>query len=269
MKVKKAAAYLRKKISTQKPAVGVIMGSGLTDSMPSLRDKITLPYEKIPGFMKTTVEGHKGELIFGRCRRQDLVIMRGRFHYYEGMPMNCIAMPIRILSFLGVKTLIVTAAVGSMKKKIKPGDLMILTDHINFMGSNSLIGNYSKEFGEMFPDMSKPYDRRLSDFAFKTARRNSFRIHRGVYFAVSGPSYETSAEVKAYRMLGGDVVGMSVVPEVTAARQLGMKVVGICWVSNFASGISPETLEHKEVLELGKIVSPKIKMIIEETLAEV
>ena len=265
-KIQKAIKWINTKTKNRKPLTAIITGSGLSDCLPPLTNKISLPYKNIPGFPTTTVKGHKGELVFGNYKGKQIVIMRGRFHFYEGHKMSFIALPIRILAFLGVKNLIVTAAVGSLHKSIKPGDLVLLKDHINMTGDNPLIGNYDEAFGAMFPDMSNPYDKELLKFASKTVKKLKIKAKTGVYFAVSGPTYETAMEVKLYSKLGGDVVGMSVVPEVIAARQLKINVLGIAWVSNFTTGISKQIIEHKEVLELGSKVSVKIKALIEAVL---
>ena len=261
-----AAAWLKARTRGRKPSVAIIAGSGLADALPGLEDKLVISYEKIPGFPRTTVKGHKGELIFGRLGSKEVVVMRGRFHYYEGRPLNFIAFPIRVLGALGVKKLILTAAVGSLKPSIRPGDLVLLTDHINLMGSNPLMGNYDSSFGEMFPDMNEPYDGLLRGAALAAAKKLRIPVKTGVYAAVTGPSYETPAEVRVYRLLGGDVAGMSVVPENIAARQLKMQVLGLCWISNFASGISKIILSHDDVLELGAAVSVKIRALIEGLL---
>lgn len=289
--VSKTAAWLKARTGKFKPVAAIISGSGLADSLPELTGRISIPYSSIPNFSRTTVKGHKGELVFGRLHGKDVVIMRGRFHYYEGRPLSFIAFPVRVLAFLGVKTLIVTAAVGSLKPSLRPGDLLILKDHVNFMGANPLMGNYNALFGEMFPDMSEPYDAALRREALAAARKLKVRAGEGVYFAVTGPSYETPAEVKVCRMLGGSVVGMSVVPEVIAARQLKMKVLGVCWISNtcvgavskprpplciggasgpqtanFSSGISNNIPDHGDVLKLGGKVSVKMKALLETVL---
>jgi len=265
-KVRATAAWLKARTRQFKPVAAIISGSGLANSLPELTDRISISYSNIPNFPGTTVKGHKGELVFGRMGGRDVVIMRGRFHYYEGRPLNFIAFPVRVLAFLGVKTLIVTAAVGSLKPSIRPGDFLVLRDHINFMGGNPLIGNYDPLFGEMFPDMNEPYDAILRREVLAAARKLKVRASEGVYLAVTGPSYETPSEVKCYRMLGGSVAGMSVVPEVIAARQLKMKVLGICWISNFTSGISKTALDHADVLKLGEKVSVKMKVILETVL---
>ena len=264
--VSKTAAWLKARTRKFKPVAAIIAGSGLANSLPELTDKISIPYSAIPNFPRTTVKGHAGELVFGRLRGKDVVIMRGRFHYYEGRPLSFIAFPVRVLGLLGVKTLIVTAAVGSLKPSLRPGDFLILKDHINFMGANPLMGNYDPLFGDMFPDMNEPYDAALRREALSAARKVKVRASEGVYLAVTGPSYETPTEVKVYRMLGGSVAGMSVVPEVIAARQLKMKVLGVCWISNFTSGISREVLNHSDVLKLGEKVSVKMKALLETVL---
>ncbi len=266
LKINKAVKWINAKTKNRKPLTAIITGSGLSDCLPDLSNKIVLPYKNIPGFPTTTVKGHKGELVFGSYKGKQVVIMRGRFHFYEGHSMSCIAMPVRVLGFLGVKNLIVTAAVGSLYKGVKPGELLLLNDHINMMGDHPLIGNYDEAFGAIFPDMSNPYDKDLLKVASQTVKKLKIKAKTGVYFAVSGPSYETAKEVKVYRMLGGDVVGMSVVPEVIAARQLKINVLGIAWISNFTTGISKEIIEHAEVLELGRKVSVKIKALIEAVL---
>lgn len=264
--VDKTAVWLKRIAAGFEPRTAIIAGSGLGNSLPRLEDKVSVSYKDIPGFPSTTVKGHAGELVFGRMGGKDAVMMRGRFHYYEGRPLSFIAFPIRVLAALGVKNLLLTAAVGSLKPAIKPGDLVVLKDHINLMGSNPLMGNYHEAFGEMFPDMNEPYDKALRREAMKLAKKCRVRAREGVYAAVTGPSYETPAEVRVYRMLGGDIAGMSVVPETITARQLKLRVAGLCWVSNFTSGISKTALTHEEVLALGAKVSPKMQAVLEGLL---
>jgi len=264
--VEKTARWLKKKAPGFKPLTAIIAGSGLGNSLPRLEAGLSIPYAAIPGFPSTTVKGHAGELVFGRLGGKDVVMMRGRFHYYEGRPLSFIAFPIRVLASLGVKNLLLTAAVGSLKPAIKPGDMVILKDHLNLMGSNPLMGNHHEAFGAMFPDMNDPYDVPLRREAVKLARALKIRALEGVYTAVTGPSYETPAEVKMYRLLGGDIAGMSVVPETITARQLKIRVAALCWVSNFTSGISKTVLSHDEVLELGEKVSEKMRALLEGLL---
>ncbi len=264
--VEKTSQWLKKLAHGFRPVTAIIAGSGLSNSLPRLDEKFSVPYKDIPGFPVTTVKGHAGELIFGRMAGRDVVMMRGRFHYYEGRPLNFIAFPIRVLAALGVKNLVLTAAVGSLKPALKPGHMLILKDHINLMGANPLMGNYHEAFGAMFPDMNEPYDKPLRKEILKLTKGLKIKATEGVYAAVTGPSYETPAEVKMYRMMGGDIAGMSVVPETIAARQLLLRVAGICWISNFTSGISKSTLTHDEVLELGEKVSLKMRALLEGLL---
>jgi purine-nucleoside phosphorylase len=264
--VEKTAAWLKKVASGFRPDTAIIAGSGLGGALPRLEDRMSVSYKDIPGFPVTTVKGHAGELVFGRLGGRDVVMMKGRFHYYEGRPLSFIAFPIRVLGALGVKNLVLTAAVGSLKPGIKPGQLVVLKDHINLMGGNPLMGNHHPAFGEMFPDMNEPYDKALRKEALKLAKKAKVRAVEGVYTAVTGPSYETPAEVKYYRMIGGDNAGMSVVPETIAARQLKLRVAGVCWISNFCSGISKQVLSHEEVLELGEKVSARMQAILEGLL---
>ena len=266
--IKETAKWLSNKTNNFKPEIIIITGSGLANCLPELKNRIAIPYENIPNFPKTTVKGHTGELIFGEFESKKLVIMRGRYHFYEGHDISFISFPIRLLNFIGAKKLIVTAAVGSLKKEIKPGDILIIKDHINLMGTNPLIGNYSPLFGEMFVDMVEPYNKNAITRLLEISKKYNLDLHTGVYFAVSGPAYETESEVKMYLMLGGDVVGMSVVPEVISARQLKMDVCGITWISNYTTGIGLDFFDHSKVLELGEKAGLKIKILIESILKE-
>ncbi|MGC8867612.1 MAG: purine-nucleoside phosphorylase, partial [Elusimicrobiales bacterium] len=232
-KIVETADFIKRKIGDIKPNYLVIMGSGLKDAIPELEDIKTLSYSEIPNFPLPSVKGHIGELIYGRFKDRNLVIMRGRFHYYEGYSITFLSFPIRLFNYLGVTKLLVTAAVGSLKRSIKPGDIIILSDHINLMNTNPLIGNYHEKFGEMFVDMSEPYKKAAIKEIEDIMKKRKMRVKKGVYVAVSGPCYETEAEARMYRMIGGDVIGMSVVPEVISARQLRMDVFGVCWVSNY------------------------------------
>lgn len=265
--VRRAAEALRAASgSAPAPAVGIILGSGLSDALPELEDAAVLPYGGIPGFPRTTVAGHAGRLVLGRRGGVGVAAMQGRFHYYEGHAMQDIAFPIRVLGELGVRTLIVTSAVGSMRASLKPGHIAVLKDHINLMGVNPLRGPHEERFGAMFPDLLDAYDPALRKLALKTARSLKITAREGVYVAVSGPSYETPAEIRAFRRLGGDVVGMSTVPEVIAARQLGVKVLCLSWVANLASGLAKEPLSHPDVLSFGRSSAGRIRRLLENLL---
>lgn len=264
----KTASHLRNLIPDLNPEYLIIMGSGLKDAIIDLKNTKSVKYTDIPNFPPTTVKGHEGELLYGNFGSKNVVIMRGRFHYYEGHPITFISFPLRLFHYLGVRKLIVTAAVGSLKKVIKPGDIVLINDHINLMLTNPLIGNYYEKFGDMFVDMSEVYSSKAVDYIIRFSRKIGISCKKGVYIAVSGPCYETKAEAKMYKMIGGDIIGMSVVPEVIAAKQLGMEILGISWVSNYVPGISKANISHDNVLELGKQAGLKIRKIIEFVIKE-
>jgi purine-nucleoside phosphorylase len=264
--IRKASADIRSRIPSAKPTVGVILGSGLSAAVPQLEKQRIIPYSDIPGYPKTTVAGHAGKLIVGYTGGKCVAIMQGRFHYYEGHSMESIALPVRVLEYLGLKTLIVTAAVGSMRTPIKPGHFCIVSDHINLMGRNPLRAFHEEEFGEMFPDLTDAYDPKLRKLARAICKKRGVSAHEGVYVSVGGPSYETPAEIRAFRTLGGDVVGMSVVPEVIVARQMGIRTLVMSWVSNMAAGMAKESLEHSDVLSLGVKVSAGLRLVLSDLL---
>ena len=262
--VKRAAALLRGKAPA--PRVALVLGSGLAGSIPELTDRVEVPYADIPGFPKATVVGHSGKLLFGtyRGRRGSLpaAIMQGRFHFYEGHSMGQITLPVRVLAALGVKTLVLTSAVGSIRRTLRPGSVCVLSDHINYLGHNPLRGCHTPDFGEMFPDMGRAYTPALRRLALAECRRLKIPAREGVYIAAPGPSYETPAEIRAFAKLGGDVVGMSVVPEVIVARQCGLEVLGLSWISNMAAGIVKEPLTHHDVLALGQRMAGRLQGLI-------
>lgn len=264
--IKKAAAFINKKTKNFEPQIALITGSGLAGSVPELEGKIVIPYTTIPGFLKSTVAGHSGNLIFGSYKGKKIVVMQGRFHYYEGHAMKDIAIAVRTLKFIGVNTILVSAAVGSINAKLKPGSLAVLKDHINFMCNNPLIGNYDPAFGPMFCDMTDTYDIALQKTVLAIAKKHKVNAGLGVYLAVTGPNFETPAEIRAFKTLGADVVGMSTVPEVITARQLGMRICGLSWVTNLASGISKTPLSHKETLEETKKIESKFTKILKDLL---
>lgn len=265
-KIIETAKFLKERISNLSPHYLIIMGSGLKNAIPEIKNIESINYTDIPNFPATTVKGHSGQLLYGSFNNKNVLIMCGRFHYYEGHPISFISFPIRLFNYLGVKKFIVTAAVGSLKKNIKPGDLVILKNHINLMDTNPLIGNYYEKFGEMFVDMSEPYKIDLIKKVEKELKKIKIQIKKGVYVAVSGPCYETASEANMYRIIGGDVMGMSVVPEVISAKQLKMDVFGITWVSNYVPGIKKTNLSHDDVLNLASKIEEKMKKIIEIAL---
>ena len=244
------------------PEIAIILGSGLG----VLADKFceySIPYSEIPHFAPSTVQGHKGELVFANILGHKVVMMQGRNHYYEGHNIQQITYPIKVLKKLGVKTIILTNSAGAVNKTFKPGDFMVITDHINFMGTNPLIGPNDDEFGVRFPDMSEVYNKELIKILDKTARDLNINLRHGVYIASTGPSYETPAEIKMARTLGADAAGMSTVPEAIVANYCGMNVLGISCITNFASGVSSKKLTHEEVLKTSTLVREKfVKLIL-------
>ena len=262
--VKKAVSFLHKKTKQFVPEIALITGSGLAGSIPALTQKITIPYSSIPGFLQSTVPGHTGNLIFGVYKGRNIVVMQGRFHYYEGHPMRGLAFAIRTLKLLGVQKLLVSAAVGSMNLKLKPGSLCVLKDHINFMCNNPLIGNFDPAFGPMFFDLTEAYAKPLRTAALKAAKKLKINAGEGVYLAVTGPNFETPAEIQLFKKSGADVVGMSVVPEVLVARQCGIDVLGLAWVTNLGCGISKTPLSHEETIRETKKIEGKFKDLLEQ-----
>jgi len=271
-RIQEAAAFLEGRIqglgaaAPKSPDVGIILGSGLSGAVPTLQNQVVISYSDIPGFPKPTVSGHAGKLVLGEMGSLGVAIMQGRFHYYEGHTMDAITLPVRVLKALGAKKLVLSAAVGSLREEIKPGDLVFMNDHMNFMGANPLRGYHTKEFGEMFPDLAGAYTPALRRKALELCKKLKITAHEGVYTAVGGPSYETPAEIRAFAQLGGTVVGMSVVPESITARQIGMEVLAFGWISNMAAGLSKENLEHSDVLALGQKMAGVIRSFLESLL---
>lgn len=247
-KIETATRFLQEKYK-KKPKVGLILGSGLGILADEIEQPVKIPYDTIPDFPVSTVEGHAGQLVFGLLNGVEVVAMQGRFHYYEGYSFEKVTFPVRVMKQLGVESLIVTNAAGGINEDFEPGDLMLLTDHINNMGSNPLIGKNDANLGPRFPDMSEAYSRVLRQNAKQIAAELGIPVKEGVYVGNTGPSYETPAEVKMLRILGGDAVGMSTVPEVIVARHTGLQVLGISCISNMAAGILDQPLSHDEVIE--------------------
>ncbi len=266
-KIKESKLYIKKKININ-PKIAIICGSGLSNIKDVIKQERVIPYSKIPYFKQSTVEGHIGELVIGKLNSKDVFLLNGRTHYYEGYSMQEISYPIRVMKSLGVEILIITCAVGAINKKYNVGDIVVIKDHINFMFDNPLIGKHYSEFGKRFPDMTNIYNKDFRKYILKIAKNNKIKIHEGVYFAVSGPVYETPAEISTYRKFGGDVVGMSLIPESIVANQMNMKVAALTYVSNKASGLSKNSLTHSEVLKEGKEASLSIEKIIKDFVKE-
>ncbi|TSB46569.1 purine-nucleoside phosphorylase [Alkalicoccobacillus porphyridii] len=252
----------------QPPEIGLILGSGLGVLADEIENPVKLPYEDIHNFPVSTVEGHAGQLVAGTIAGKQVIAMQGRFHFYEGYTMEEVVFPVRVMKQLGVKQLIVTNAAGAVNESFSVGDLMIIKDHINNQSANPLIGPNDASLGLRFTDMSNAYSKRLRDIALNKAKELQVSIQEGTYVANTGPCYETPAEVKMARMLGGDAVGMSTVPEVIAARHAGLEVLGISCLSNMGAGILPQPLNHEEVIEVTEKVRASflglVKAIIKE-----
>ena len=267
--IRRAADYIRSRVPNARPKIGIILGSGLSKAVPPLAAMETIPYSQIPGFPRTTVTGHEGKLLIGEHSKVQVAVMQGRFHYYEGHSMESIALPVRVLEYLGLKNLIVTAAVGSMRPKIRPGHFTAVSDHINFMGRNPLRAFHEEEFGTMFPDLTSAYDKDLRKLCLQVCKKRKIPCREGVYVACGGPSYETPAEIRAFRIMGGDVVGMSVVPEAIVARQMGLRTLGIAWTANMASGMQGATLSHPDVLALGDKVAGNLSVVLQDLIKKI
>ncbi|HSH24438.1 MAG TPA: purine-nucleoside phosphorylase [Massilibacterium sp.] len=251
-----------------KPQVGMILGSGLGSLADEVEKKIKIPYEKIPHFPVSTVEGHSGNLVFGRLNGVSVVMMQGRFHYYEGYSMEKVTFPVRVMKALGIETFIVTNASGGINESFQPGDIMLMTDHILNMGTNPLIGKNDESIGPRFPDMSQVYDKKWQTIVKKVAKRLQISLKEGVYIAVTGPSYETPAEIRMFRKFGADAVGMSSVPEVIVAGHMGLQVLGLSCITNLAAGVSTDELSHEEVIETATRVKPIFMKLVKESLKE-
>lgn len=267
-KIEQAAAFLKKE-SSKDPKIGLILGSGLGVLADEIERPVKIDYSRIPNFPLSTVEGHAGQLVFGTLSGKEVVAMQGRFHYYEGYSFEQVTFPVRVMKALGVETIIVTNAAGGINESFRPGDLMIITDHINNMGGNPLIGPNDSEFGVRFPDMSEAYSKKLQQLAKETAEKINLSVQEGVYVGNTGPVYETPAEVRMARILGGDAVGMSTVPEVIVARHSSMQVLGISCISNMAAGILDQPLTHDEVIETTERVRADFLRYIKEIVGSI
>jgi purine-nucleoside phosphorylase len=270
--VMEATTYVQSR-SGMKPGVGVILGSGLGDLAAEVQDATTIPYQEIPHFLRSTVVGHAGRLLVGKLENVPVVVMQGRFHFYEGYTLQALTLPVRVMRMLGAHTLIVTNAAGGLNPGYRPGDFMLIRDHINFLGlagMNPLIGPNDERLGERFPALAKAYDAELRALARAVAAQNpEITLHDGVYVQVAGPSYETGSELKFLRAAGADAVGMSTAPEVIVARHMGMRVLGISLITNTATGEDTEKVDHAEVLTAADAARPKFATLVRGILGEI
>ncbi|HYA99962.1 MAG TPA: purine-nucleoside phosphorylase [Ktedonobacteraceae bacterium] len=269
--VMEATAYVQSR-SALKPDVGIILGSGLGDLAAEVRDATAIPYEEIPHFLRSTVAGHAGRLLIGYLENVPVVVMQGRFHFYEGYTIQALTLPVRVMSMLGAQTLIVTNAAGGLNPVYRPGDFMLIRDHINFLGLsgvNPLVGPNDERLGERFPALAKAYDAELRALARTIAAQwPEITLHEGVYAQVAGPSYETGAELKFLRIAGADAVGMSTAPEVIVARHMRMRVLGISLITNTATGADTENVNHAEVLTAADAARPKFALLVRGILGK-
>lgn len=266
-KIQETTDYLKSKVNTI-PLTGIILGTGLGNLVTQITDKTEIPYEEIPNFPVSTVEGHSGKLIFGKLGGTDVLAMQGRFHYYEGYGMKEVTFPVRVMKALGIENLLVSNASGGVNPDFEIGDLMIITDHINLFPEHPLRGKNFSELGTRFPDMSEAYSKMLIQKAKDIAKRNNIKVVEGVYIGTTGPTFETPAEYKYFRIIGGDTVGMSTVPEVIVANHAGMKVFGISIITDL--GVPGKIVEvtHEEVQEIGNKVQPLMTQIMKELVVE-
>jgi purine-nucleoside phosphorylase len=262
-KLTETVKYIRTLVPT-KPRVGITLGSGLGAFVNDVQIEYSIPYKDLPHFMPTTVEGHQGNLIFGKVGTQSVVILQGRNHYYEGHSMETVVFPTRVLALLGTECLVLTNSAGGFGETMQAGDFMIIEDHINLMGTNPLMGPNIKELGPRFPDMTEAYDRGLIEKMEQIFKKQNTRYHKGIYCGVSGPTYETPAEVRYLKLIGGKAVGMSTVPEVIVANHLGLRVAALSCITNLASGISRQKLSHQEVTDTARKVEQQFTGFLKE-----
>ncbi|MGG0793005.1 purine-nucleoside phosphorylase [Brevibacillus laterosporus] len=260
-KILEAKAFIEEKL-TDKPTIGLVLGSGLGVLADEIEEATVIPYNEIPHFTKSTVVGHKGQLVIGKLKGKQVVAMQGRFHYYEGHELEAVVFPIRVMKSIGVETIIVTNAAGGVNESYKPGDLMLISDHLNLTYRNPLIGGNDESLGARFPDMSEAYSKRLRKLSKEITATLGIQLQEGVYAGLLGPSYETPAEIRMLRILGGDAVGMSTVPEVIVARHMNIEVLGISCISNMAAGILDQPLSHDEVMETTEKVKAEFLSLV-------
>lgn len=251
--------------------IAVVLGSGLGTFAETLEDRIVVPYEDIPDFVRSTVEGHTGRLVAGNLPGTDIfvVVMQGRFHYYEGYSLEEVTLPVRAFHAMGVRRIVLTNAAGGINLNFKAGDFMLISDHINFMMVSPLRGKHDHRLGQRFPDMTEVYSREYRQVAQEVASELGIQLQAGVYMALQGPNYETPAEIRLMRLLGADAVGMSTVPEAIVARQMGMKILGISLITNAAAGVQDTPINHEEVMKTGEYVSEQFRHLLSRIIERI
>lgn len=266
-KIEEAAAFIRSKVNLT-GSLGMVLGSGLGGFAEGLDNVTSISYGDIPSFPVSSVSGHAGQLVVGSIGGQEVVVMQGRVHYYEGYSMKEVTFPVRVLARLGIKTLLLTNAAGTVNEGFKPGDVMLISDHLNLTGDNPLMGPNDERLGVRFPDMSEIYDREIGKTMRKVAKDTNFELCEGVYAGLSGPSYETPAEIRMLRVLGADAVGMSTVAEAIVAKHGGLKVFGLSVITNYAAGMSSAPLDHQEVKDTGEMVKERLTAFLKTLIGE-
>ncbi len=264
-RVQETANWLNER-AREKPVVALILGSGLGELADTLPERVALPYEEIPHFPTSSVEGHAGNMVFGEFSGRYVVIMQGRVHYYEGWEPDEITFPIRVFGAMGIERVLITNSAGGINPDFKPGDLMLITDHLNLTGYSPLRGENDDRFGPRFPDMSEAYDPEMRQTIIAAAREMNIPLKSGVYAGMAGPSYETPAEIRMLAKIGGDAVGMSTVPETIVANHMGLKVGGVSCISNLAAGISERKLSHAEVKATANLVRETFASLVQKTV---
>ena len=263
-----ATRIIRSRITVE-PRIALVLGSGLGGFADDFEESVAIPYEEIPGFVRSTAQGHAGRLVIGKVDSVPVLAMQGRVHYYEGYSLEEVTFPVRTFSLLGIKTLILTNASGGINVQLSQGALMVISDHLNLMGVNPLLGPNDERFGPRFPDMSTVYSPELQELVVEEAKAMNVEVRRGIYAALSGPSYETPAEIHLLRTLGADAVGMSTVPEAIVARHMGLEVLGISCITKMAAGISDEPINHEEVMATGDRVRVTFTELLQRVIAAI
>jgi len=266
-KIEEAANFIRSKVNIT-GSLGMVLGSGLGGFAEGLDNVTSIAYGDIPSFPVSSVSGHAGKLVVGSIGGEEVVVMQGRVHYYEGYSMKEVTFPVRVLAHLGIKTLLLTNAAGTVNEGFKPGDVMVISDHLNLTGDNPLMGPNDDRLGVRFPDMSEIYDREIGKTMQKVAGDTGFELCEGIYAGLSGPSYETPAEIRMLRVLGADAVGMSTVAEAIVAKHGGLRVFGLSVITNYAAGMSSTPLDHQEVKDTGEMVKERLTSFLKSLIAE-
>ncbi|GFZ99353.1 purine nucleoside phosphorylase [Paenibacillus marchantiophytorum] len=274
-KIKEAASFIQKKLGTVQPVIGLVLGSGLGDMANQVENPVAIDYSEVPHFPVSTVEGHEGRFVAGTLEGKQVIVMQGRFHYYEGYDMKKVVFPVYVMKAIGVQTVVMTNAAGGMNRSFQAGDLMVISDHLNMTGDNPLIGPNHQELGVRFPDMSEAYNREYRKLALELAKSvvgddgAPLKLQEGVYAGITGPTYCTPAELTMLARVGGDAIGMSTVAEVIAARHSGLKVLGISCITDMAVGEELEPLTHEQVVAVANRTKPKFIALVKAFVREV